>query len=67
MKKNYLVLALLMFTGTTGILAQDDVKETVAIIKTNLIESKQKLKTYEWIETTTTFVKGEEKSKKQNH
>jgi len=66
MKKNYLVLALLIFSGTTGILAQDDVKETVAIIKTNLIESKQKLKTYEWIETTTTFVKGEEKSKKQN-
>ena len=66
MKKNYLVLALLMFSGITGILAQDDVKETVAIIKTNLIESKQKLKTYEWIETTTTFLKGEEKSKKQN-
>jgi hypothetical protein len=66
MKKNNLMLALLMLGSVPAIFAQADAKEIVALIKTNLVESKEKLKTYEWIETTTTFVKGEEKSKKQN-
>ena len=68
MKKIFLALAVIMFSGTVEIFAQGqaEVKETVAIIKTNLSESKEKLKKYEWIETTTTFVKGEEKSKKQH-
>ncbi|MBO9203400.1 MULTISPECIES: hypothetical protein [Niastella] len=64
----FLTLALITVIGTVKIVAQGqaEVKETVGIIKTNLIESKEKLKKYEWIETTTTSVKGEEKSKKQN-
>jgi hypothetical protein len=69
MKKIFLALAMITVFGTGKIFAQAqaEVKETVAIIKTNLAESKEKIKKYEWIETTTTFVKGEEKSKKQNH
>jgi len=66
MKKKSLMPALLMLAGIPAMYAQVDAKETIAIIKTNLVESKEKLKTYEWIETTTTFVKGEQKSKKQN-
>jgi len=66
MKKKYSMLSLLIFAGLSAVYAQADVKETVAIIKTNLVDSKERLKTYEWIETTTTFVKGEQKSKKQN-
>lgn len=46
--------------------AQADMKETIALIKKNLADSKENVKKYEWIETTTTFISGEEKSKKQN-
>ncbi len=68
MKKYFLALAGFMWCGTVQLFAQAqaEVKETVAIIKTNLVESREKIKKYEWIETTTTFVKGEEKSKKQS-
>jgi hypothetical protein len=66
MKKNYLVLAIILLAGITGAFAQADVKETVAILKANLLESREKIKKYEWIETTTTFYKGAQKSKKQN-
>jgi hypothetical protein len=65
-------LAALLFTlmatitGTVKVFAQADMKKTIAMIKTNLATSKANLKTYEWIETTTTFIKGKEKSKKQN-
>ena len=41
-------------------------KETIGMIKKNLTDSKETIKKYEWIETTTTFYKGEEKSVKQN-
>jgi hypothetical protein len=41
---------------------QDD----IALIKKNLTDSKQNLKKYEWIETTTAFVNGEQNSTKQN-
>jgi hypothetical protein len=59
--------AFLIFAMTDSVFAQvNEMQETIAIIKQNLADSKQKLRTYEWIETTTTFVKGEEKSKKQN-
>ena len=36
------------------------------MIKKNLATSKVNIKNYEWLETTTTFVKGEQKSVKQN-
>jgi len=46
--------------------AQGDMKETIGMIKTNLANSKQQIKKYVWIETTTTCIKGELKSTKQN-
>ena len=41
-------------------------KETIAMIKTNLANSKQTVKQYSWIETTSTYIKGDLKSTKQN-
>jgi len=37
----------------------------IALIKKSLTDSKEKIKHYEWIETTITYVKGDQKSKKQ--
>jgi hypothetical protein len=65
MKKLNLVLILLLFAGFVRISAQTDTQANVAMIKKNLADSKAKLKKYEWIETTTVFVKGEQKSVKQ--
>ena len=66
MKKLNLVVILVLITGITRLFAQGDMKETVALIKKNLTESKVKIKQYAWIETTTTYYKGEQKSVKQN-
>jgi len=67
MKKIKLVLALILFAGISNTFGQaNEMQDNIALIKKNLADSKQNLKKYEWIETTTTFVKGEQKSKKQN-
>jgi len=66
MKKICFALTLTLISWTSGIFAQADMQETVAMIKKNLAESKEKIKKYEWIETTTTFMSGEQKSLKQN-
>ena len=66
MKKVKLLLMLVLIAGFTGLYAQADMKETIGIIKKNLTDSKEKIKKYEWIETTTTFLNGEKKSVKQN-
>jgi hypothetical protein len=65
MKRICFALTLIFISWTSGIFAQADVQETVAMIKKNLADSKEKIKQYEWIETTTTFMKGEQKSLKQ--
>jgi hypothetical protein len=65
MKKLNLLLALVLLGGATNLFAQADTKEVVAMIKKNLVDSKEKMKLYEWVETTTVFVKGEQKSVKQ--
>src|SRR5262245_9818535 len=39
--------------------------QIVAALKQNLAESQKRLRQYEWIETTTISLKGEEKSRKQ--
>lgn len=65
MKNISLVLILLLFVGVIKMSAQSDTQANVAMIKKNLADSKAKLKKYEWIETTTVFVKGEQKSVKQ--
>jgi hypothetical protein len=66
MKKFCVIITLVMFAWTLGIFAQADMKETIMMIKKNLDDSKVKIKSYEWVETTTTYLKGEQKSVKQN-
>jgi hypothetical protein len=67
MNSKYLMFTVVMLTLCSGVFAQTDadMKETITMIKTNLAESKEKLKKYQWIETTTIFLKGEQKSVKQ--
>ncbi len=58
MKKLNVLLILVFVAGfSQGMLAQD-MKEDVAMIKKNLTESKAKMKSYEWIETTTSLSEG---------
>ena len=62
--KQFLIGILFLAAGVTVFAQAND--STIAIVKKNLSESKEKIKGYEWIETTTTYVDGEQKSKKQN-
>lgn len=62
MKKMILFLIPILFIGLSKIAAQDaDTKKNIEIIKKNLTESNVAIKKYEWIETTTSFVNGEQK------
>jgi hypothetical protein len=65
MKKLSSIVILLLFVGITNTSAQADVKGNIAVIKKNLADSRASMKKYEWIETTTIFLKGEQKSVKQ--
>jgi hypothetical protein len=65
MKKLNLLFILIFIAGITRVFAQAEMQENIAMIKKNLADSKAKMKMYEWIETTTTFIKGEQKSLKQ--
>ena len=65
MKKLNLILILVFLAGIARVSAQADMQENIAMIKKNLTDSKAAMKKYEWIETTTVFVKGEQKSVKQ--
>ena len=60
-----ILVSLLLFAFAGNAFSQND-DGTVAIIKKNLADSKESIKKYEWIETTVTYLKGEEKSTKQN-
>jgi hypothetical protein len=62
MKKLNLILLLVFIAGITRVSAQADMQENVAMIKKNLADSKASMQKYEWIETTTVFVSGEQKS-----
>ncbi len=64
MTKRISVLSI-MLLAVMGVFAQADMKETLGLIKTNLANSKENLKKYEWLETTTTYLNGEAKSTKQ--
>ena len=65
MKKLTFFFILIFIAGITRLSAQADMQENIAMIKKNLTDSKAAMKKYEWIETTTVFVKGEQKSVKQ--
>jgi len=45
--------------------AQGGVQERVAALKNSMIASQQDLRTYQWVETTSVLVKGEQKSYKE--
>lgn len=62
--KNILIISFCLFSQL-GFAQSGDIQETVALIRHKLEESRTRLKNYEWIETTTTYLKGEQKSKKQ--
>jgi hypothetical protein len=67
MKKNSFILALVMASCLPNMFGQsNEVQNDINLIAKNLAESAEKIKKYEWIETTTTFVNGEQKSVKQN-
>lgn len=67
MKKLIIISASLLFgVASTGYGQGTDAKELVGLIKQNLANSMQNLKTYEWLETTTITKDGEVKSNKQN-
>ena len=66
MKIKMVLLEGILLACISGTHAQADLKETMGMIKKNLADSKQKIKNYEWIETTTTYLNGEKKSVKQN-
>ena len=57
--KYFIAVGLLFLFMQTG-KAQDknEMQADIALIKKNLAESKEKIKGYEWIETTTLFLKG---------
>ena len=67
MKKIAFALLLPMLAANPCSFGQsNEIQDGIAIIKKNLSDSKESIKKYEWIETTTTFVDGEQKSVKQN-
>lgn len=66
MKIRFLLIVLMSIALTSGLFAQTEIQDDIAMIKKNLMDSKEKIKQYEWIETTTSFINGEQKSVKQN-
>jgi len=66
MKRKFFLPMVLMLILISNTFAQQDVQELISMVKKNLAESKEHIKQYEWLETTTTFLKGEQKSVKQN-
>ena len=64
MKTTKKLIILFLFT-TIGSFAQN-MKENIALIKQNFEASQTSAKKYSWIETTTVFINGEQKSVTQN-
>ena len=60
-----LILGLLAASGWQPLLAQSTAAERISALKANLASSQATLRQYEWIETTTVAVKGDEKSRQQ--
>ena len=66
MKRMNLLLMMVFLASALIVSAQVDMKETMSVIKTNLVQSKVQMRQYSWIETTKTWIKDELKSTKQN-
>jgi hypothetical protein len=58
------ILAFVLFTALShlGFAQSSDMQASIAAIKKNLSESGARMRSYEWIETTTVYYKGEVKS-----
>src|SRR5512140_313857 len=54
--------ALLLLSGSVALAQQPTTQERVVALKASLAASEAILKQYEWVETTTVSVKGEQKS-----
>jgi|WetSurMetagenome_2_1015567.scaffolds.fasta_scaffold55081_2 hypothetical protein len=68
MKRIWIVAAALagnLVTSAAWAQAGGGVQEHVAALKNSMIASQQDLRTYQWVETTTVLVKGEQKSYKE--
>jgi hypothetical protein len=69
MKRTKLAMASLFMVfvmPSTGFCQADEMQDNINLVKQNLTESREKIKKYEWIETITTYINGEQKSVKQN-
>ncbi len=66
MRQANLLIALMLLALASAGFAHADMKEPVAMIKTNLQQSKEQVKQYSWIETTKISLKGELNTTKQN-
>jgi hypothetical protein len=51
-------------TSAPKISTQADMKETMSVIKTSLVQRKANMRLYTWVETTKTWIKEELKSTK---
>jgi hypothetical protein len=68
MKKYWIVAAALagnLVASAAWAQAGGGIQEHVAALKNSMIASQQDLRTYQWVETTTVLVKGEQKSYKE--
>ena len=67
MKKISKMLLLLLLTSVTSFgQGSPEIQESISLIKKNFADSQVSIKKYSWIETTTTFLNGEQKSESQN-
>jgi hypothetical protein len=66
MKKLTNIMVLLLLTVFLANGQSNELQDAVNLIKKNLVDSKANIVKYEWIETVTAFVDGEQKSVKQN-
>ncbi len=66
MKKISMIFCFVCLAGAFTVSAQPDMKETLSVIKTSLIQSKKNMRQYSWVETTRTWIKDELKSTRQN-
>ena len=67
MKKISKMLLLLLLTSVSSFgQGSPEIQESINLIIQNFAESQQSIKKYSWIETTTTFLNGEQKAVTQN-
>lgn len=66
MKTTIKLLALLLLATLNSFGQNSNIQDNINLIKQNFAQSQASIKKYSWIETTTTYVNGEQKSVAQN-